>query len=95
MWLEEDVYSATLGYNALKLPIKLIWSSVSFKAPVSLLILSWKIYPLMSWDVKIPYYDFITVSLSLYVHQDLLYIFRCSYVEFINVYKGYDPFIIM
>ena len=41
------------------------------------------------WNVKYPYNDCITFDLSIYVYQDLLYIFRCSYVGCINVYKGY------
>ena len=40
------------------------------------------------WDIKIPEYNCISVSLSLYVHQDLLYIFRCSYVGCISVLLG-------
>ena len=36
--LEKYVYSAALGWNALKISIKSVWSSVSFKAAVSLLI---------------------------------------------------------
>ena len=41
------------------------------------------------WGVKIPYNDFIAVNRFLKIHQDLLYIFRCSYVGCISVYKGY------
>ena len=36
--LEKHVYSAALGWNTLKMSIKSIWSSVSFKAAVSSLI---------------------------------------------------------
>ena len=47
----------------------------------------------MSVDVngvlKIPCCDCITIGLSLYVHQGLLYMFRCFYVGCIYVYKGY------
>ena len=32
------------------------------------------------WGLKIPYYDCITVNVSLKVHQDFLYIFRCFYI---------------
>ena len=46
--LEEYVYFAALGWNALKISIKSIWSSVSFKAVVSLLIYCLKIYSLKS-----------------------------------------------
>ena len=49
----------------------------------------WKICPLQSMGIKIPNYDYITVDLSLYIHQDLLCIFRCAYFGCINVYKAY------
>ena len=38
MCTQEDVYSAALGLNGLNISVKSIWSSVSFKAVVSLLI---------------------------------------------------------
>ena len=41
------------------------------------------------WSTKICYYDFISVTLSLYVYKELLYIFRCLYIVCINVYKVY------
>ena len=72
--LEKNVCSATLGCKALKISIKSICSSVSFKAAASLLIFFLED---LSVDVngvlKIPYYDCITVYLSFYVHKDLLY----------------------
>ena len=37
--LEKNVYSAALGWSVLNISVKSIWSSVSFKAIVSLLIL--------------------------------------------------------
>ena len=84
---EKNVYSA-LGWNALKISVKSIWSSVSFKATVDFLVdfllgrsIHWN-----QWGVKILNYDCIYVYLSLYVHQDFLYIFKCSYVGCINVY---------
>ena len=40
------------------------------------------------WDVKLPSYESISVILSFYVYQDWLYIFRCSYTEYKNVYKA-------
>ena len=49
----------------------------------------WKSIHWRQWGVKIPSYHCITVSFSTYVHQDLLYIFRCSYIGCIKVYKGY------
>ena len=47
----------------------------------------------MSVGVKVPSYDSITIDISLYVHEDLLYIVRYSYVTCINVYKGYILFL--
>ena len=38
MCTQEDVYSAALGLNGLNISVKSIWSSVSFKAVVSLVI---------------------------------------------------------
>ena len=88
--LEKNVYSAALRWNALKISIKFIWPSVSLKASISLLIfLSGRSIQWWQWAVKIPYYDCFIVNLSLYVHQDLFYIFRCSYVGCLIVYKGY------
>ena len=49
----------------------------------------WTTYPLNIMGVKIFCYDCVTVSLSLYVHQDLHHLLRCSYVGCINVYKSY------
>ena len=85
--LEKSVYSAASGWDALKIPIKSIWSSVSFKAAVSLLIfLSGRSSYWSQWGVRIPDCDCIAVSLSLYVHQDSLHIRRCSHVGCVNVY---------
>lgn len=39
--------------------------------------------------VKIIHYDCMTVNLSLYVHQYLAHIFRCSSVRCINIYRSY------
>ena len=36
--LELKVYSAVWGWNVLKIPARFVWSNVSFKAYVSLLI---------------------------------------------------------
>ena len=38
MCTEENVFSAALGLNVLNISVKSIWSSVSFKVTVSLLI---------------------------------------------------------
>ena len=69
------------------------WKLAGLMCHLRLFVLFWfsvlKIYLWCKWGVKIPCYDCITVNLSLYVNQDLLYIFRCSYVGLINVYKGH------
>ena len=87
--LEKNVSSAALGWNALKILIKSTYwvCSLGLLFPCSFLS-QWSIH-WCQWGADIPSYDYITVPLSLDVHQDLLYIFRCSYVGFINVYKGY------
>ena len=83
-------YSAGLEWNALKISVKHIWFSVSFKAAISQLIfcLEDPVY-WCQWCLKILYSDCIAVSLSLHVHQDLLYIFGYSYDGCIKVYTGY------
>ena len=54
---------------------------------------AWKIYLLRLMGIKIPYCDCISVNISLNVHQDLLYIFRCSYVGCVSVYWAYILFL--
>ena len=48
----------------------------------------WKIYPLITMSVKVPYYDGITVHLFFHACQYLLFIFSYSFIMYINVYKG-------
>ena len=91
--VEKNVYSAALTWNALKTSIKSIWFNVSFKAPASVSIFCLMIYPLVRWGVKILCNYCISVDLSFYVHQGLLYIFRCSFVGCVNVYKGFILFL--
>ena len=45
------------------------------------------------WCVKILYNDCIVVYLFLKVHQDFVFIFRCSYIGGIYVYEGYILFL--
>ena len=82
--LENYAYSAVLGWNTLK--IQLNWYElVCHLGPLCPCWFSLKDH----WShlgVKIPYYDCISVDLSFYVHQVLLYIFRCSCVGSTNVY---------
>ena len=77
------------GVKCPKISIESMWSNVSFQVSVSLLIFCQKIYPLMSMRCKNPLLWLLTVVLSLFVHQDLLYTFRCSFVGCINIYEGY------
>ena len=53
----------------------------------------WMICLLMNWGIKLLYYYCIIVNLSLYVCLYLLYIFRCSYIRFLNVYKCFSLFL--
>ena len=87
--LEKYVYFGALGWNAPKITIRFIRLSVSFQAAVSVDFQSGRFIHWSQWGVKIPRCDCISVDLSLYVHQDLLYIFRCSYVGCIKAYCGY------
>ena len=80
------VYSAALGWNALKIPIKPIWSSMLFKGPVSLLILCVEDLSIeVNGVLKSPTMT-VFLLISLYVHEDLLYIFKCFCVGCVNVY---------
>ena len=55
MHLKKNVCSDVLGWNALNTCVKLIWSNVSFKTIVSLLILfRWSVH-WCKWGVKVPY----------------------------------------
>ena len=97
---EKYVYSSALGWNALKTSIKSIWPSMLVKATVSLLIfwledLSFEVNEVLKSPTMT-----VLLLISPYIHQDLLYIFRCPYVGCIKVYRGYillwiAPFIIM
>ena len=79
-----------LGWNALKISIKSIWCSVSFKATVSLLIFCPEDLSIdVNGVLKSPTFILLLLITLFYVHQDLFYIFRCSYVGCINVYQGY------
>ena len=55
--LEKNVYSAALGWNVLKTLIKYIWPSMSFKAAVSLLILSERSIHWYQGVLRVPCYD--------------------------------------
>ena len=87
--LENNVYSATLRWNALKISMKSIWSSTSFKAAASLLAFCLEDQSSDVNGIKICYNDCIAIDLFLCIHQDLLYTFRGSCVGCINIYKGY------
>ena len=72
--LEKYVYSAVFRWNALKILIKSLWSGVSFKAAVSLLIFSLDDLSIeVNGVLESLTVDCISVILSLYVHHDLLY----------------------
>ena len=86
--------------------ILLLWSEMLWRYQLNLFDLVFLLRPLSSccllsgrsihwsqWGVKIPYCNCITVDLSLYVHQDLLYIFRCPFVGCMNVYNSYILFL--
>ena len=75
--LKKNVYSAALGWNALKISIKSLWSKVYLR-PLFPCWLSGRPINGVSGGWKSPNYDYITVSPSPHVHQDLLYILRCS-----------------
>ena len=70
--LEKNVYSAALEWNTLKVSVKSIWSSLSLKVAVSLLIFSLKDLSINVNGVLKSLTITITVSLSLSVRQDLL-----------------------
>ena len=87
--LVKSVYSAALEWNSLKISVKSIWSSVSVKAAVSLLIFCLQDLSIdVNGEFKSPTMTII-VNFSLSVHQHLLYRLRCFYVEYISVYNGY------
>ena len=66
--LEKNVYSAVFGWSILHISINSIWSNVSFKASVSLLIFCLNHLSIdVSGGVKVPYYYCITVNFSLYI----------------------------
>ena len=71
--------------------IKSIWSSVSFKVTVALLKICLENLPIeVSGVLKSPIMIVLLSIFLLKVHQDFLYIFRCSYVWCTYVYKGYN-----
>ena len=81
--LEKYVYSAALGWNTQKISIKCIWSSVSFKATVSLLIFCLVNLYWVQRGVKIPDYDlFLSLPLcpsrfALHIYVLLCWVHKC------------------
>ena len=67
-WALEDVFCCFHVECSLYVYIKFIWSSMSFKASVSVLIFFvWMICP-QSGGVKVPYYYCVAVNFSFYIH---------------------------
>ena len=87
--LEKYVYSAALGWNDLRISIKSIWSSVLFKAAISLLIFCLEDLPIEINVLKSLIMTLFQLISPFYVHQYLLHVFSCFYVGCINVYWGY------
>ena len=85
----KNVHSDAVVLIVLKISIWTIWAKVLFKTSVSLLISIWKIYLLMSMDVKVLYYDCICIDLSFFMNQGLHYKFYCIYFVLMNVFSDY------
>ena len=78
-----------LSWNALRISIKFIWSNVSFKTAVSLLIFSSEDLPIDVNGKWKPFTMTITVNLPFYIFKYSFHIFICSSVGCVYVYKGY------
>ena len=85
---EKIVYFASLGWKALYISVKYMSSRALFKPQYLCWYFVWKIC-FWQWGDKIPYYNCVSVDISLVVLQDFPYIFGSSYVGCIYIYYVY------
>jgi len=92
--LEKKVYSA-FGWKFLKILIRSIWSSASFKIFVLINFLFWWSVHWCKWGVKVPYYFCVAVNFPFYVYV-LSAPMLCGLTFIIVMHSSWiDPLIIM
>ena len=91
--LEKKVYSSAFGWKVLKIATRSIWSNVSFKVCVSLLILGFDdLFIDDSGVLKSPTI-IVLLLISPPMSVSLPYVLRCSYVGCTDIYNCYVFFL--
>ena len=83
---EKNVNSAAFGWNVLRLSVKSVWSNVSLSPLFPCWMFVWMIYSVISVGC---HNCILWLYYPLYVCWYSLYMFRCTYIGCVSVYRGH------